>query len=613
MALHSEENRLVLQQRLNWLMFVIVSVFLVMAVRLWQLQIIQGSEFVSRAERNRVRTIQVVAPRGTIADRNNTPLVDNRPAFNALLYRESMKDPESTRRFVVEHLGVRAEDFNSRLRRSRSSASYQPVVIKEDIGIDDITVIETYKREHPELQLGPEPRRFYRYGSNAAHVLGYVGEISAGELEREVFPGAKGGDLVGKAGVERIYNASLTGTDGKRRVLVDSMGREVGLLEEQQSVIGGEIQLTLDLDLQMTAERLLEDKIGSVVAMDPRNGEILVMANAPSYDPNSLSTRISEDDWNELIGDPNSPMQNRAIQNAYPPGSTFKLVLALAGLEEGVVQDTTRVYCNGSAVYYDRTFHCSFLKGHGFMDLEHGISNSCNIYFYELGKKLGISKIAEQALALGLGSKTGIDLPSERSGLVPTPEWKQRVRGTKWFSGETISVSIGQGAVQTTPMQLVRAVSALATGGRLATPHLLLKSERLPQTREWPARQLDGAAENYRRIRDGMWGSVNNYGTGHSAAVEGLDVCGKTGTVQVVGNDRRRDRSQDEPDLETHAWFVGFARRDNPEIAVVVLIEHGGKGGAAAAPIAREIFRAFYAKKYGSPVQLTGTLGRAGE
>ncbi len=599
MTLQPEANKQLFQQRLNLLSLPILLVFIAMGARLWQLQVVRGSELALRAEQNRIRTIQVVAPRGTISDRNNNAMVENRLSYNILLYRESMKDFAATSEFIIENLRVKPDDLVARLRRHKTSGVYRPIVIKVDVGIDDISIVEAHRRDHPEIQLGPEPRRLYRYGKTAAHVLGYVGEVSEDELGSETFPGVRTGDLVGKSGLERVYNRCLTGQDGKRQVLVDSLGREMGLLEGQQdSVVGGEVQVTLDLELQTVAENLLQDKVGVVAAMDPRNGEMLVMASLPSFDPNSFSTRISEEDWNLLINDPDRPLQNRAIQNSYSPGSIFKLIMAEAALEEGVVQDGTRVFCSGAAVFYNRLFHCASRGGHGFLDLEGAITRSCNIFFYEMGRKMGISRIAQHAHALGLGERTGIDLPGERAGVMPSPEWKLQARGSKWYAGETISVAIGQGAVSTTPLQMLRAASAIAMDGKLTTPHVLLRAEKpLDHPPSWEMRQLPVDHQSLQRIREGMWGSVNNYGTGHNAAVPGLDICGKTGTVQVISNEGKKELKKTDEDLEDHSWFVGFANKDNPEIAVVVFIEHGGKGGIAAAPIAREIFRAYFARR----------------
>lgn len=605
MNLQADSNRQLIQQRLNFFYVPIIAVTVILAVRLWQLQILNGAEYALLAEKNRIRTIQVVAPRGTITDRNGTPLVENRPSFNILLYRESVANIEATSAFVTSKIGVSPEELSSILSRGKATPLYHPIVIKEDVGIDDISVVEAHKQEHPELQLGPEPRRLYRYGALGAHVVGYVSEVSADELAKGVFPGARVGSLVGKFGVERTYNERLTGDDGSRVVLVDSLGREVGLLEEVDSTIGDDLRLTLDLELQTTAEDLLAGKVGAIVAMDPRNGEILALASSPSFDPNSFSTRISLEAWNQLVSDPNRPLQNRAIQNAYPPGSVFKLIMAEAGLDEGLVDESTRVFCRGSAFFYNRVFHCAVKQGHGSVDLENAIARSCNIFFYELGRRLGISRIAEHAQGLGLGERTGIDLPSERSGVMPSPEWKQRVRGAKWYVGETISVSIGQGAVTTTPIQIVRAVGCIASGGRLTTPHVLLRAEgAADESRSRPERSVAIEAETMNRIRAGMWQSVNNWGTGRGAAIPGLDICGKTGTVQVISAEREKELNRNLPALEDHSWFVGFAARDNPEIAVVVFVEHGGKGGIAAAPLAKEIFRVHFARKQ-SPVLIT--------
>jgi penicillin-binding protein 2 len=593
-ALQQESNKQLIQQRLNLFRIPVLLIFLILAARLWQLQIIHGSEYALRAEQNRIRTIELTAPRGTISDRNHIPLVENRPSFNVLLYRESMKDQEATTRFLTDRLGIRKEDIEERFRRSKRAGFYRPMIVKEDAGMEDISIIEAHRAIFPEIQVGYEPRRLYHYGRLAAHLLGYVGEITEEELVKDVFPGTRAGSLVGRSGVERTYNHLLVGKDGERQVLVDSVGREIGILNEKNPVIGNEVRLTLDLDLQSVAERAMEDRVGAIVAMDPRNGEILVMVSSPSFDPNAFSARISQDEWNELLNNPDHPMQNRTIQNSHSPGSVFKLIVAVAGLEEGLLDRNVTVTCRGSAVYYGRAYQCASHEGHGPLHLEEAIAKSCNIFFYELGRRLGIEKIAEHAQAFGLGEQTGIDLPEERSGIMPSPEWKKKARGSRWYPGETISVAIGQGAVSTTPLQIVRAVSAIATGGLLTTPHVLLDVENgSPNEMEWSVRHIPIGDKYARRIRAGMWQSVNNWGTGHNAAVPGQDICGKTGTAQVVGNENKQEAGKQ---LEDHSWFVGFANRDDPEIAVVVFIEHGGKGGVAAAPLAQQIFSAYFHK-----------------
>jgi penicillin-binding protein 2 len=606
-VLQQESNKQLIQQRLSLFRLPVLLIFLILGARLWQLQIIQGSEYTRRAEQNRIRLIELAAPRGIISDRNNIPLAENQPSFDVLLYREWMKDEAETVRFLTQKLGIKEEDVEERFRKGKSDGFYRPIVVKENAGMEDISVIEAHKGTYPEIQSVPGSRRLYRHGKLAAHILGYVGEITEEELTSNIFPEAKSGSLVGRSGVERIYNQFLVGEVGERQILVDSKGREIGILKEEEPIVGNGIRLTVDFDLQSVAEDALEGKVGAIAAMDPRSGEILAMVSSPAFDPNSFSAHISQSDWNELVRHPDHPMQNRAIQNSHAPGSLFKLIMASAGLADGAIGDSTTVLCKGSAVYYGRVFQCASTDGHGSLGLEDAIARSCNIYFYELGRRLGIEKIAEHGHLLGLGLPTGIDLPEERSGVMPSPEWKREARGERWYSGETISVSIGQGAVNTTPLQILRAVSAIATGGMLTTPHVLLEAEgSLDDRTEWPINTIPIDDKNARRIREGMWRSVNRWGTGHRAAVPGQDICGKTGTAQVVGS---RKNQESEEKIEDHAWFVGFGNRDNPEIAVVVFVEHGGTGGVAAAPIAQKIFSAYF-DKYG-PQMLTHSQASA--
>jgi len=602
--LQLESSRQLMQRRLNWLVAPLVLIFVLLGMRLWWLQILQGPEYTRLAEKNRIRSIQVVAPRGPILDRNRLPLAENRPSINIVLDREVMKNPDATAAFVTGMLGIPPEEFADKLRRSRRTGAYQPIVIREDADIRDVSIVEAHKREYPEILLTRVPRRLYHYGNLASHVLGYVREVSEGDLESNTFPGAKRGDLVGKFGVERAYNQCLTGLDGAREVLVDSLGRELGTVAEKEAVIGGDLQLTLDYDLQVTAETLLAGKVGAIVAMDPRNGEILAMAGAPSFNPNSLSTRITAEEWNAILNDPDHPLQNRAIQNSYPPGSIFKLVIAEAGLGEDLVDENTSVVCRGSAVFYNNLFHCWKPSGHGYVNLENAIAQSCNVFFYTLGQRLGIEKIVQHAKALGFGERTGVDLPGETAGVLPG--------GAPWYPGETISVSIGQGQISATPLQVLRAVSALATGGTVVTPHLLLRAERGSDgAGSWPVQQIPIQPESLQRIRAGMWASVNSSGTSHGTAIPGFDICGKTGTVQIIGAERKRTLKSDLSAFENHAWFAGFASRDDPEIAMVVFIEHGGGGGAAAAPLAKEMFQTYFDKKYSEEL-LTRVSGTAG-
>ncbi|MEJ2110130.1 MAG: penicillin-binding protein 2 [Acidobacteriota bacterium] len=592
MELQQDINKQFVQQRLNVLRYPVLLIFLVLIARLWQLQILHGPEYTVKAENNRVRTIDLAAPRGIISDREGRTLAENRSSFTVYLYRESIKDENATIEFLADELGLDPEEVKTKLTRSKKTGLFRPIPVKEAAGVEDISVIEAQRREYPEIQVLPEPRRLYRYGNLASHLIGYVGEITEAELGQQQFPSAEAGSLVGQSGIERFYNECLVGRQGERLALVDSRGREVGLLEDEKSpVIGGEVRLTLDLDVQLAAEKALEGKVGAVVAMNPLNGQILAMASAPSFDPNAFSTRLSYDDWQALLEDPDHPMQNRCIQNAYAPGSIFKLIMAEAGLAEKVLDNNTSVVCTGSKVYFGRSFGCGSKEGHGRVRLEEAIARSCNIFFYDLGLKLGISKISEYAGLLGLGDQTGIDLPGERSGIVPSQEWKERTQGEPWYPGETIPVSIGQGAISTTPLQILRAVSVIANGGDLVTPHLLLHADRKSVETDWPLQHIPVLEDDIRKIREGMWHGVNDGGTGHNAAIPGRDICGKTGTAQVMS---RETEKRFPGAAKDHAWFAGFSSKENPEIAVVVFVEHGGQGGVVAAPLAREIFKAYF-------------------
>ena len=594
MELQQETNRQLILQRLNLLRYPAALIFLVLIARLWQLQIIQGADYAVKAENNRVRTVELMAPRGVITDRNGEILADNRSSVTVLLYRESMKDEDDTIHFLSEKLLLNSEDLQSALVRGRETGLFRPIIVKEDAGLEDISVIEAHRRDHPEIQVVPEPRRRYPNGSLASHLIGYVGEITEDELDQNLFPSAEPGSLVGKSGIERVYNESLVGIKGERLVLVDSRGREVSPPDDKNPVIGGEVQLTVDMKIQSVAEKALEGKVGAIIAMNPRDGEILAMASAPSFDPNVFSKRLSYEDWRAILDDPDHPMQNRCIQNSYAPGSIFKLIMAEAGLSEKIIDRNTSVYCTGSEVYFGRVFSCGARNGHGRIRLEDAIAKSCNIFFYELGLKLGISRISEYALRFGLGEKTGIDLPGERSGIIPNSEWKEKTFGEPWYPGETIPVSIGQGAINTTPLQMVRAVSVLANGGYVVTPHILLRADHIDENPEWPARHINIDENDIQRIKEGMWRGVNEGGTGHNAAIPGRDICGKTGTAQVVS---KESKTQSSGPLGDHAWFVGFSGRENSEIAVIVFLEHGGKGGTDAAPLAKEIFEAYYSDK----------------
>ena len=590
-----QDNR-ELVQRLNWLRIFFVLVFVCLFAQLWSLTVLDFDYYQNLAERNRVRILPQIAPRGLIHDREGRVLVDNVYGFNLLLSRDEMSDLDATLQFLMDGLDITEEVLRERLKAAGSYSIFQPVVLKENLSMEETAYLLARQSEHPEVEILTQPRRIYRYGSLAAHVAGYVGEVSPAQLQEPDFRESKAGDIVGQFGVERTYNQSLTGRDGRRRVQVDSLGRILHDLEQIDPIRGEDLTLTLDLDLQATAENLLGEDAGAVIAFDARSGEILVMASGPTFDPNQFAIRISENEWDQLLDNPDHPLQNRTVQNTFSPGSTFKIIMALAGLELGIIDAETTVTCNGSVDLYGHRFHCWKEGGHGEVTLREAIQHSCNTYFYLLGQKLGLQEIAHFARLLGLGDPVGVDLLGEASGLVPSEEWKRQVRGEPWYPGETISLAIGQGPILVTPIQLARAIGIIATG-RSPRLHVLKGESQQGSTAGLELISPVFAPENLQTIRDAMWSVVNEGGTGRGARLANYQVAGKTGTAQTISLSTREELSESELEkLEDNAWFVGFAPRDNPEIIVAVIVQRGGSGGSAAAPLAREIFRLYHAK-----------------
>ena len=590
-----QDNRELLQ-RLTWLRVFFVLVFICLFAQLWFLSVLEFEHYKNLAERNRVRTLPQIAPRGLIYDREGRVLVDNVYGFNLLLFRDELRDLDGTFQFLTEGLDLTKEVLLERLKAAGSYGIYQPLVLKENLSIQETAYFLARQSDHPEVGILKQPRRIYRYGSLAAHVAGYVGEISPRQLQEPEFKERKAGDIIGQFGVERTYNRTLTGRDGRRRVLVDSRGKILQDLEQIDPIRGTDLTLTLDLDLQATAESQLGEAAGAIIAFDARTGEILVMASRPAFDPNQFAIRISQKQWDQLLENPDHPLQNRTIQNTFSPGSTFKIIMALAGLEAGMIDAETSVYCNGGIALYGHQFHCWKEGGHGHVTLREAIQHSCNTYFYLLGQKLGIQEIASFSRRLGLGVPTEIDLLGEAAGLVPSEEWKRQVKGEPWYAGETISLAIGQGPILVTPVQMARAVGIIATG---RSPRLhLLKGESQPGSGAGQALLPSVfAPENLAVLRDAMWSVVNEGGTGQGARLANFQVSGKTGTAQTISLSTRKKLSETEAEsFEANAWFVGFAPRDNPEIIVAVIVQRGGAGGTAAAPVAKEIFRVYYEK-----------------
>jgi penicillin-binding protein 2 len=599
--LQREEHEF-LRWRISFIGYVIVAALLVLAFGFWNMQIVQVGYYQQRADQNRVREIPLLAPRGRIYDREHRVLADNRPSYNIILIREnSPHTVEQTAAMLSSGISMSKDEVLESINRSirRHVPKFRPIVLKEDVSVDDIAYVKSHRYELPEIAVELQPRRRYFEGQLAAHAMGYVGEVTEAELTTPEFVNFKSGDQVGKTGLERQYNNLLVGQDGFKRVIVNSFGREMGQLEEQPYVAGNDLVTTIDLDLQRAAEDMVGERSGAVVALDPRTGEILAMVSRPAYDPNLFATRISAVDWNNLITDARKPMQNRAIQSRFSPGSVFKVFMAAAGLEAGTLNPLRSVYCPGYASFYGHTFACDKHEGHGTLGLHDAIVTSCNVFFYNVGNDLGISRIYQYATMMGLGRKSGIDLPNEDSGLIPSEAWKQRVYKAKWYAGETISVAIGQGYVSITPLQAAWAMGGLTTGGRLKQPHFV-KPEQLKKL-SLPANEI--VEEDYpihqstvNIVTTAMWGVVNEEGgTGFRARIEGFDVAGKTGTAQVVGKQANLKGQA----YKDNSWFVGFAPFRNPEIVVAAFIENGGWGAEAAAPVAHAVLETYYKKKLG--------------
>jgi penicillin-binding protein 2 len=494
------------------------------------------------------------------------------------------------------------------VNRKRREPKFRPIILKEDVSVGDIAYVKAHRYELPEISIELQPRRRYLQDQMAAHAMGYVGEVTETELATPDFVNFKSGDQVGKTGLEREYNNLLVGKDGFKRVIVNNFGREMGKLAEEPYIPGNDLVTTIDLDLQRAAEDAVGEQMGAVVALDPRTGEILALVSKPAYDPNLFATRISAADYRNLMEDPRKPFQNRAIQSHFAPGSVFKVFMAAAGLEAGTLNPLHTTFCGGSATFYGHSFACD--AHHGTLSLHDAIRRSCNVFFYNVGNELGIRRISQYAKMMGLGRKTGVDLPNEDSGIIPSEEWKQKVFKAKWYAGETISVAIGQGYVGITPIQAAWAMGGLTTGGRLKQPHFVnpkeLKKLGFPAgevvEEEYPIQ-----ASTVDIVSTAMWGVVNENGTGHNAKVEGFDVGGKTGTAQIVGG---KDAGKTNKQFKENAWFVGFAPYRNPEVVVATIIQNGGWGSEAAAPIAHAVLETYYKKKVGQHDGSTATIAQ---
>jgi penicillin-binding protein 2 len=587
--------------KLHAAQYIVAFILTILLIGLWRLQIVSADGYRVLAEANRIRKVPVLAPRGRLFDREGRLLVDNYPSVSCYILREQVKDAATDLPLIAQGLHLTVEQIQAILRHYQAAAKYQPIPLKQDITPDEQAFIEAHRNELPELQTLDEQRRLYPRDGFAAHLIGYVGEVSEEMLNSSKYAFYAPGDVVGRSGVEQTYDAILRGKDGSRDVIVNSHGKEVGFLGQELAVPGQDLKLTLDLDIQMAAEKALEGKIGAIVAMDPHTGEILALASRPTFDPNQFSVRLTKNYWNEILNNPDHPLMNKATQAQLAPGSTFKIIMSVAGLQENVAQDM-HAECNGGATFYGHFFACD--KHHGSVNIYNAIPYSCDTFYYTLANRLGIDTIAKYATSVGLGQKTGVDLPDETTGTVPSTAWKLKTQHEKWYAGETISVGIGQGAVTATPIQLARALGGIASGGVFHRPHVVFADEITPDELNAIHDTFPGsgestiplAPENWQIITDAMANVTSSaIGTAYIAHLDGVDFAGKTGTAQVMGHDALA-RSGGGHRTIPNAWFVGMTPRRNPDIVVAVLWQNGNWGNNSA-KLAAQIIDTFVEKQ----------------
>ena len=572
--------------------YIVILVFVVLILRLWDLQVIKGNQYSEMAENNRLRMIKVPAPRGIIYDRDKTPLVRNIPSFDISVAGNDLPDNDDTMIDLGKLIDLEPDKIRS-LIENGSKKPLEPVKLKKGISFRELAIVEAIKTDFPGLQVDVVVDREYIYGEFASHIMGYLGRLTYKQSMKPEYESLPRSSFIGQLGIEKIYDNTLRGTAEKRFIEVDAVGRIIKLAGIQKAVKGDDITLTIDRVLQEEAEKSLRGMTGAVVVLDSNTGEVLAMASAPSYNPNLFARGIDYKDWQKLINNPMKPLLNRAIQSQYPPGSIFKMISALAALEEGVITEKTTYECKGS-INLERVFRCWKEKGHGKIDVHRAIVESCDVFFYEVGKRIDIDTISRYALDFGLGAPVGIELEGERSGIVPSEEWKLRAKKERWYTGETLNTMIGQGYLTTTPIQIARYMAAVVNGGRVLKPYLIKNDS----ARTRVIRKLDLHDENVKLIMRSLVDVVDdNEGTGRLAHSQLIGIGGKTGTTQVVGISAY---TKDVPrKYRDHAWFVAYAPSDNPQIVVAVFVEHGGHGSTVAAPIAKRIIEAYYNKNNG--------------
>src|SRR5512136_1957856 len=589
--------------------FVGLAFFLIF-VRLWSLQVIKGSELRRLSENNCIRLRENPADRGMLLDRKGRILARNRPSFEVYLVPEDVKANPGVIAQVGKLLNIPAEDIQQRFDTQKRRAPFKPVKIKSDIDWNELALLETNRVHHPGLIVDVRPRRAYDYGDLASHLIGYLGEVDENELRQTNDTPYRMGALIGKYGIEYRWENDLRGVDGGRQIEVDALGREIRPMGVVEPFPGNNLFLTIDLDLQRTAEEAYQDKNGALVAMDPKTGHVLAMVSKPSFEPDVFARNILPEEWKSLVENPSHPLQNKGIQGQYPAGSVFKIITAIAGLESGAITPNTTFSCTGAFPYGNRNFRCWKEGGHGSISLHRAIVESCDIYFYQLGLKVGVDLIAHYANEFGLGRETGISLPHEKPGTVPSSSWKKKRFGVPWYSGETLSFSVGQGYLNVTPLQLVMLISGVSNGGKLYLPQVVERVENIygKKLKEYSPVELGRAnvsEKTLQIVQDALRGAVNDpHGTGWTCALKDFKVAGKTGTAQVIklpDNFKKGDMNRVPLKFRDHAWFVAYAPFEDPRIAVAVLVEHGGFGASAAAPIAKKVMERYFNVQSSAP------------
>ena len=589
------------KQRITGVMICVLVAFTVLLVRLLYLQIVMGGEYLTLSLNNRIRLQSIDPPRGLIYDRNNRVLVENRPSFDVSITLKDARPVEKTITKLADYLDLPSQELMQKLSSSKGISAYKPIQLQQDIGRDALASIEAHKYDLPGIAINVKLLRHYLNIKDAAHLIGYLSEINSTELAGGKYPGRRRGDFIGKFGAEKAFEKYLQGTRGGRQVEVNANGRVVRVLKTVAAKPGQNIHLTIDHILQKKAESLLQGVAGAAVAMDPGSGRILALASSPSFDQNYFASGMSHEQWDSLISNPFRPMENKAIQGEYPPGSTYKIITALAGLEEGVIDEATEFFCPGYHRFGNRIYRCWKRGGHGKVNIVKALAQSCDVYFYQVGQLLGVDRLAWYAKAGGLGSRTGINLGKESRGLIPTAAWKKKRTGVAWQRGETLSVAIGQGFNLATPLQMVDLTSAIANGGTRYKPIILesittADGRVVYQNEPQVMGKIPLSAPSLELVKKGLWEVVNGEkGTARSSRLADIEISGKTGTSQVISRKKDDTRSEEErpAHLRPHAWFIAFAPSAAPEIAVAVLVEHGEHGSSAAAPIATELIKTF--------------------